>query len=360
MSRRRRSGERGQIIVFFAFSLVVMLLALGLVIDAGYAFSQVRVTQNASDMAAMAGTRIVGESLTGEPPGAGTGANVSAAINSVLAANHAELVSASYVDRSGKLLSGVGGAIPQGAQGVVVTAKISWRPFFLGVVGMSSWTASTSATAVTSGVSEGGNVLPIGLSDTVYDGLPRCPISNLTNCAQGVSQKNIPGGFGWLAFGLQGNGGKCDWTSSLGMVADGGCQMNQPFLDSEVVPPVNSHGCCTMVGMPGSVDLINTLTGNEWADLSFYVDNQIPIWVPIWDYAGGGGANAYYHIVGFGAMILTGQDTQHGKWLTGAAIDVSAIGCQGAGNGIVPGTGYCKGPGGAFVIGATGSVRLVH
>jgi hypothetical protein len=145
------------------------------------------------------------------------------------------------------------------------------------------------------------------------------------------------------------------------MVADGGCQMNQPFLDSQVGPPAQTHGCCTQVGLPGSVDLVSGLTGNEWADLSFYVNNQIPIWVPIYDGCSPcNGSNAAWHIVGFGALVLTGEDTQHGKWLTGAGIDVSVVGCGGEGNAIVPGTHYCKGPGGSFVIGATGSVRLVH
>ena len=44
-----------------------------------------------------------------------------------------------------------------------------------------------------------------------------------------------------------------------------------------------------------------------------------PVWVPIFDYAAGNGANGYYHIVGFGAIILT-DDNEHAKWLEGAGI----------------------------------------
>ena len=69
----------------------------------------------------------------------------------------------------------------------------------------------------------------------------------------------------------------------------------------------------TAVGLGGS-DRIGSLTGNEWGDISFYVDNQIPVWVPIWDQAGGNGADGWYHIVGFGAILLTG-DNEHAKWL---------------------------------------------
>ena len=57
--------------------------------------------------------------------------------------------------------------------------------------------------------------------------------------------------------------------------------MNKPYLQSQIGPPANSHGCCTAVNLPGSVDLIGGLTGNEWGDLSFYIDNRIPVWVPI-------------------------------------------------------------------------------
>src|SRR5262249_46385353 len=101
MPRQRSTSTRGQVLVLFTFSIVAMLLLVGLVGDGGYAFSQRRLGQNAADFAAMAGTRIVGEHLTGNPAGAGTGTNVEAAIRSVLAANGAELEAASYVTEGG-------------------------------------------------------------------------------------------------------------------------------------------------------------------------------------------------------------------------------------------------------------------
>ncbi len=354
-------SRQGQALVLFALSLVLLLLGAGLVVDGGYAFSQRRIGQNAADFAAIAGTRIVGEARTGQPPGAGTAPNVEAAVSSILAANGAELESAEYVDASGVSLGNVVGAtaIPSDAFGVVVNASTNWKPFFLGIVGITRWSETSTATAFTSGASIGGAVLPVGLQDGVYDSLIQCPADNLTPCVENLTSgvQNIPGGFGWLAFGVQGNGGKCNWTS-LGMIADGGCQRNQPFLNSEIGPPSNSHGCCTAVGLAGSVDLIASLTGNEWGDLSFYIENQIPVWVPIWDTSSGNGANASYHIVGFGAIVFAGQDTQHAKWLTGAAI--GGVGCPGEGNDPIPGTNFCKAPGGAVTIGATGDVRLVH
>ena len=160
----------------------------------------------------------------------------------------------------------------------------------------------------------------MGIQNTRYQSLVPCPVDNLDACVQQNLTSgglNIPGGFGWLKFGCAGYG--------LGQGANGGCGNSQPFLQSEVGPPPNSYGCCTAVGLPGSPDFIGNGPGNKPADLSYYVQNEIPVWVPIWDYAAGNGSNGYYHIVGFGAIIFAGEDTQHGKWLTGAA--VSGAGC---------------------------------
>jgi hypothetical protein len=348
--------------VLFALALTAMVLGAAVVVDGGFAYAQRRAVQNAADFAAMAGTRIIGQKLTGRPAGSGTAANVENAIQSVLAANDAHLQSAQYVDEDGAALGNVVGAssIPSRAFGVVVEAATDWHPFLLGVIGVIDWTAGATATAVTPGRSVGGGVLPVGIEDARYDALSSCQVTALDGCLQQpLTPGNLigPGSFGWLSFGLQGNGGKCDWTNSLGMLADGGCEVNQPFLDSQIGPPADSHGCCTPVDQPGSEDKIGALTGNEWADLSFYIDNQIPVWVPI--YTGplqGTGSKAYYDIVGFGAVVFIDEDgSPHAKWLKGSAVDMECpAGLE------VPGHDYCLGPGGAFIIDVTGEVRLIR
>ena len=95
-----RSSQHGQAIALFALALSALVLGVAVVVDGGYAFAQRREAQNAADFAAMAGTRIVGQKLTNNPPGAGTANNVRNAIQSVLAANDAQLVSAQYVDEA--------------------------------------------------------------------------------------------------------------------------------------------------------------------------------------------------------------------------------------------------------------------
>src|SRR5687767_9103472 len=156
--------QRGQVLPLFALALMALVLGAAVVVDGGYAYAQRRATQNAADFAAMAGTRIVGQKLTGRPAGSGTAANVQAAIQSVLDAHESDLVTAQYVDEAGVALGNVVGAtsIPDGAFGVVVDARSNWRPFLLGVIGIVDWEASAQATALTPGKSLGGGVLPIG------------------------------------------------------------------------------------------------------------------------------------------------------------------------------------------------------
>ncbi len=358
-----RSSQRGQAIALFALALSALVLGVAVVVDGGYAFAQRREAQNAADFAAMAGTRIVGQKLTNNPPGTGTANNVRNAIQSVLAANDAQLVSAQYVDEAGNAIAGgdvtTASTIPNNAFGVVVNARSNWKPFLLGLIGVVDWQASAEATAITPGQSIGGGVMPVGIQDDTYDDLEQCPITDLDSCVdQNLTSGtlNIPGGFGWLKFGIQGNGGKCNWASSLGMIADGGCQASKTYLDSQIGPPSDSHGCCTAVGLPGSEDKIGSLTGNEWGDLSFYIDNRVPVWVPIWreSLSDEQGANGYYGIVGFGAIVFTG-DNEHAKWLEGAAVaDACRPGTE------VSGTEYCTEPGGAFIIDVTGEVQLVR
>jgi Flp pilus assembly protein TadG len=344
-------------LVLFGLSLGALLLAVGLVIDGGYAFNQRRAAQNAADFAAMAGTRIVAESLQGDATN-GTPGNVKSAIQSVLAANHAQLVSAQYVGAAGTALTDVTTAtsIPSGAYGVVVNASLSWHTFVLGVMGVSSWSAGAGATAITPSSIGAGSVLPVGMQNTQYASLTDCRIDQLSTCiAQNLTSGglNIPGGFGWLKFGCSGYG--------LGQGNSGGCGNSQPFLQSEVGPPANSYGCCTAVGQSGS-DQIGSGPGNKPADLTYYVQNQIPVWVPIWDNAGGNGSHGYYHIVGFAAIVFVGEDTQHGKWLKGSAVtDKNGnVICSGTGNKQVPGKDYCTAPGTVFSTAVTGDIRLLH
>jgi hypothetical protein len=305
-------------LVLFALSLTGIVLLVGLVIDGGNALVQRRESQNAADFAALAGARIVAEFVGGDTAN-GTDANVTAAITNSIAINGgAPLTFGSpngprYVDDAGGLLGFVGTApaIPSTATGVTLTSSRTWRPYFLGVMGGSDWTATAAATAKGGFSLAGpppGTLFPVGISTSFFQTYPFCsgPVSNIPTdpCyPQHLTpgNLNVPGGFGWLKFGCDGYG--------LGQVPPaniGGCSNSKPFLQDEIGPPSNSYGCCTQVGISGP-DLIGSLPGNKAsADCDYYIDNQITVTVPIWDTAGGTGSNGYYHIVGFAGFQLTG------------------------------------------------------
>lgn len=301
-------------LVLFALTLTVLLLAVGLVIDGGYALAQRRASQNASDLAALAGARVIAEWISGDTTN-GTDATVQNAIATTVTANGGSAVvfgapnGPQYVSDSGAQLGYVGaGSIPAGAVGVTVNSSRSWNPFFLGLAGFSNWSAGADATA-RGGYSAGGpsgNVFPAGISLAFFQTYPFCsgPVGSSPDCQPQQltpGNLNVPGGFGWLKFGCDGFG--------LGQVPPaniGGCQNNVPFLDTEIGPPSQSFGCCTKVGLPGSPDKIGSLPGNKVsADCSYYINNGITVTVPVWDQAGGTGSNAWYHIIGFAGFQIT-------------------------------------------------------
>lgn len=314
----RSRTARGQMIVLFALVLTVVVLGVGLVVDGGNALVQRRGAQNASDFAALAGARVIAEWIDGDTTN-GTDANVTAAIVNAVAANGGNPITFGapdgprYVAENGALLGYVStGAIPTGAVGVKVSSQRVWRPYFLASIGISTWTATADATAKGGYSLAGpppGTLFPVGISTSFFNTYPFCsgPVSadpsdpcypqHLT-----PGNLNVPGGFGWLKFGCDGYGLGQDPPANAG-----GCNNNIPFLQDEIGPPSNSYGCCTAVGLPGSLDRIGSLPGNKVsADCSYYIDNEITVTVPIWDVAGGTGQNGWYHIVGFAGFQLTG------------------------------------------------------
>lgn len=310
---------RGQIIVVAGLVMGLVLFAAGLVIDGGTGLAQRRAAQNASDFGALAGARVIAQSIGGDSVN-GTDANVKAAITNAVVANggiaptYGAPDGPRYVNDAGALLDyvGSGSGIPTGASGVQVTTAREWEPFFLGLFGFDQ--LDTAATAVAKGGFSlanppAGTVFPAGIAESFFTGKIPCggevsvdPTSpcypqNLTPGAL-----NVPGGFGWLKFGST---GACD-DFGLGMIEDG-CENNTPFLNEQIGPPGNSFGCCTRPSGDADLDRIGSLPGNKAsADCSYYVDTGVTVTVPVWDYAGGTGANAWYHIVGFAGFQITG------------------------------------------------------
>lgn len=328
--RRGREGSKGQTIVLFTLMITAFILGIGLVIDGGYALAERREAQNAADFAALAGARIVAHKVAGDTLN-GTDANVRQAIVNSVAATGGTVTFGSpdgptYVNQAGSTLGfvGDGWAIPAGTVGVKVRASQTWSPFFLGIIGASSWSAGADATArggYAAGA-PGGGVFPVGIAEAnlLVPGRMPCggeistdPNSPCYPMHMTPGTLNVPGGFGWLKLG---RAGKCS-EFDLGMT-DTGCEEDKPFLQSEIGPPPNSHGCCGVPSGNPVKDRIGSLPGNKVsADCSYYVNNKIIVTVPVWDDAGGTGANGWYHIIGFTGFQLTacngGKDIE-GVW----------------------------------------------
>ena len=336
---RRRA--RGQAIVIFVLAMPVLLVMVGLALDGGYSFAQRRSAQNAADMAALAGARVMTAFVSGSSEG--TDANVKSSIDQTIAANGGVLPAYTdgpddprYIDISGSVLGWVGhGSIPGTAAGVRVGTSKSWKPFFAGALAAvqlpigDTWTANAVATArggYRAGGPPAGNLLPIGVSEATYNNSPICPLgtpdADCTLVHLTPGELNIPGGFGWLSFGcgdsIDDNGNPYDLGQN-----NLGCRTDKPFLEGQwgnlgATPPIppNSYGCCSEVGLPGSGDDIGSLPGNKAAvdddtpGVAYYIDNGLVGFVPIWDYAFGNGNpdHAGYHIIGYAGFQLVHVD----------------------------------------------------
>ncbi len=178
----RLQGERGQMIALFVLGSTAIVLAAGLVIDGGYALAQRRDSQNASDFAALAGARIIAEWIANDTTN-GTDLNVQTAISTAVQANGGVPVTFGspngpmYVTSAGADNGFVGtGTIPAGTAGVRVGSSRSWTPFFLGLIGVNNWTASSTATAKGGWSLAGppGPVFPAGVSQATYETFPLC------------------------------------------------------------------------------------------------------------------------------------------------------------------------------------------
>lgn len=170
-----RGRERGQVLVVFALALVVILAGVGLVLDGGSTFAQRRAEQNAADLAALAAANdyLVNHNVTSATTTALRVASADGYTNGAPGVS----VTTSY-DMSA---------------GVRVTVNIT-APHpnsFAGVVGMSSWNVSVTATALTGFPDTATGPAPFILSRTAFgvDGTPlyckgpndQCQLQHPTN-----------------------------------------------------------------------------------------------------------------------------------------------------------------------------------
>src|SRR6266511_3830527 len=158
MMRTLKAGSRcrGQMLIAFAFGLVALLSAAGLVVDGGNLLIQRRTAQNAADAAALAGARALSVATSASD------STVATAICQYVTSNRAgqaPTAGASFVNSSGTTVGAIGltsncqssqtaTTIPATAAGVRVVATIGpFATFFLASAGIPTWTVSAAASS---------------------------------------------------------------------------------------------------------------------------------------------------------------------------------------------------------------------
>lgn len=314
----RRGPHEGQILVIFALAAVALVLAVGLVIDGGNAFLNRRSAQNASDLAALAGTQVIADFYT-KVPNTTTSADVYGAIQARMTANDCTSSgatpcswSASFVDKyeavTGDVLAGTS-AIPAGSQGVIVHVTREPGTYFLGLINQGKWTVITDATALTARQTTAppGALLPIGINP------PTASEYDLFTLTEGSSFG--PGNFGWLS-----------WTgaNATGILATSICSPDNPLVSiGDWIP-----------GEPG------VHNGSDVrACLDKWIASGATVLVPLWSTCSAcNGNNAQYQVVGFASFILDSYTISHGaiNTLIGRFQGVSSLTSVPAGTGDGP------------------------
>lgn len=186
MSQQRRPAkgtrvrEGGQVMVLFAVSLLVLLVAVGLAIDGGFGLYQYRRAQNAADFAAEAAANDLLGNCTGGAYGtAASKSEIVQVINNFISQNNSDVATsgasfgwtANYLPSKGNTYSpawpvltpgtNTAAQMPTSPCGISITVDPHWPPFIAQLVGLTHWGAPASAAAVNTGAPGGGPLTSI-------------------------------------------------------------------------------------------------------------------------------------------------------------------------------------------------------
>ena len=294
-----RSSESGQILIMVAGGLIILLLFAGMVIDLGLGFRERRTLQNASDLSAMAGTKVIADHYL---DGGRTGDQVFDAVQASLTANDcgADCTWTGIYVRPGTPGTEIdlgpvvdGGTIPSLTQGVRITADAPSETFFMRVVGIDEVAVGTEATAMTSSLLDeapSGVLLPIGAFDSDYE--PGVEYE-LTEGEEG------PGNFGWLT-----------WTgvNDAPTLGDSICVPDNPAMEFPV----------WIEGAPGNKNSSHVRSClDQWLGQT--------VLIPIWSQTNNhGGSGLDYEIVTLAAFTLTSYDL-HASKVNGHFVEFYAL-----------------------------------
>jgi Flp pilus assembly protein TadG len=279
MPRTDRAAEdssRGQVIVLFALALVAIIAAVGLVLDGGSAFAQRRTQQSAADLASLAGAN---DYLLNHDVALAT-----ARARSVAAVN-------GFTDGADGVTIEVVVTTDNGAE-VTVDIHAPHQNHFAGIVGMSTWPVSTTATAQTGFPDTAVGAAPILFSIDAF-GPNGTPLAAYGNSASPFTFDHGQGQSG----DAPDSAGLMSWTDYDPLTNDNTRVMHDIIVGTTVVIPTFDFG-----------DYIGEHNDGQHAalfgDLVFPADYP----VPVVDHTG--------HFLGWATFHLTGA-SQGGKSVTG-------------------------------------------
>ena len=327
----RMHDQRGQVLVIVAGGFIGLAAIAALVLEGGTVILNRRDAQNASDLAAVAGTRIVALNYTSGTTR--TRAAVYDAVDASLRLNdcapgagvpcawEAEFVGAGLAPLGTVTNSATG--LPSGTLGVKVAVTRQPGAILGRVLGFDTWTVSTEGTALTAKPSgfPGGIMLPVALCGWIdYVDPDHCGQAastpapgNFIDFQPGqiydlTDGKDAPGGFGWLS-----------WTGAndANTLEASVCTANNPpfSLDSPYDNP----------GAPGSIPGQSSTPGDGevWFPegpgkmdssgmrtcLDKWIDSGATVLVPIYDLVvKAPPLKPTYHITGVAAFVLVARE----------------------------------------------------
>jgi len=306
MKQNTRARQSGQVLVLVVGGMIALIAATGFVVDAGFAFSEQRATQNSADSASKAGAVVLARRAA--EVSTLTGAQWDEAVrNAVLNAalvNKATVLEMRYADWQGTALPGNpavgGGDVPANAAGVRVVTRKQPGTYLIRVVGINSWDIRQEATSVSGPTSAcvemAGSclLLPIAFPVTVY----KCALGNTSVPLEQTwavgAEITLP-----LCGGNPGSVGWIDWNPPNGGTAEIIESVKSP---PAVSVPLPSWKYITATGGISSApleDALNTYIG-QTVQVPFFdaTCNSEPIGSDVSGCAeeGGAGVNQWYHI----------------------------------------------------------------
>jgi Flp pilus assembly protein TadG len=227
--------DRGQILVIFVISVVAICAMVGLVLDGGSAFAQRRNEQNVADLAAMAGATAY-LNTTGDTTAKRAAAE--AAARTIATGN-------GYTHGTDNVVVDVATSANAFAGTVTVNITKPHRNTFAGIVGMTTWPVSVTATALASDSPNGANgAMPLIFNEEAFPGAI-CDESGPTPCTSevyqlpGTGNEDVPQDatqFNWTIF-CTANGNACNANSNgVKDLIDGFGSTTTVWLEDDIGP----------------------------------------------------------------------------------------------------------------------------